>query len=239
MVAGPIPAPIVKTMNNVLDKLEVLKLNRIHEPIRLETPRIVFGDLTTYLVHKRTGEFVRDAKGNKIVKMMAYDIEFFKNPDGTYDFDKCIKFQLVDWDTWITLPVRSHDLFLRTAHTSIRIPRVVMVMKYSKMPKKKFSLNFNTVYEVYKGVCAYTNRKLKKSEGNMDHKLSRARGGKTAWDNIVWCDKKINAHKGSRLNSECGLPDVDPIIPEEIPMVNFLHNEKGIPEWNLFLKQKE
>ena len=174
--------------------------------------------------------------------MKAYDIEFMQNPDGSYNFggwDTVTRFQLVEWDTWVTLPVRPYDLFLRTARTRIRIPRVVMVMKYDKMPKKKFSLSFNSVYEVYKGVCAITKRKLKKSEGNMDHIVPQSRGGKTAWENICWCDKKINSEKGDRLNSECGLPDVDPIIPAEIPMINFLHNERGIPEWNLFLKPKE
>ena len=226
-------------MSDILDRLEVLKLNKNHEPIRLETPRIVFGDLTTYLVHKRTGEYLLDSKGNKQVKMMAYDIDFEQNPDGAYDFNKCIKFQLIDWETWITLPIRPYDLFLRTSRTCIRVPRVVMVMKYDKMPKKRFSLNFNTVYELYKGVCAYTHKKLKKSEGNMDHVIPQAKGGKTTWANIVWSDKSLNAEKGDRSNQEMGLPDVDPIIPDEIPMVNFLHNEKGIPEWNLFLKTKD
>ena len=227
-------------MSNVLDRLEVLKLNRNHEPIRLATPREVFGDLTTYLVNKRTGEYQLDARGNKQIKMKAYDIEFAMNPDGSYDFgdwNSVTKFQLVDWDTWITLPVRLYDLYLSTARMKVRIPRVVLVMHYDKMPKKKFSLNFNTVYELYKGVCAYTKRKLKRSEANMDHILAESRGGKTTWSNIVLCDKDVNSKKGNRLNKEVGLPDVSPIIPEEIPMVNFLKNEKGIPEWNLFLKK--
>ena len=223
-------------MSNILDKPEVLKLNNIGEAIRVATPREVFGDLTTYLVNRKK-EFVLDAKGNKQVKMRAYDIDFAQNPDGTYNFEECTNLQLVSWDEWITLPVRSYDLFLRGVKTNVRIPRVVMAMHYGKMPKKKFSLNFNNVYELYKGVCAYTKKKLKKSEGNIDHIIPRSKGGKTEWSNICWSDRKINSAKKNHFNFEVGLPNINPIIPEEIPMINFLHNEKGIPEWNLFLKR--
>jgi 5-methylcytosine-specific restriction endonuclease McrA len=226
-------------MSNILDSLEVLKLNANNQPIRLETPRVIFGDLATYMVDERTGELIHDKGGNKLRKMMAYNIDFVQNPNGTYDFDQVTEFRLVDWDDWVKLPVRSFDVYVATANTRIRIPRVVKVLKYDKMPKKKFSLNFKTVYEMYKGVCAYTKKKLKKTEANMDHVIPESKGGKTSWDNIVLCDKSINSKKGNRYNHEVGLPDPDFKIPQEIPMINYLKNEKGIPEWNFFLKNDE
>src|SRR5438067_13650683 len=34
----------------------------------------------------------------------------------------------VTWDEWITLPVREHDAFVRTAHGAIRVPTVIVAV---------------------------------------------------------------------------------------------------------------
>ncbi len=40
---------------------------------------------------------------------------------------------------------------------------------------------------------------LKPEEGSLDHVVPRSRGGKDAWENLVWSSKAVNAKKGNRL----------------------------------------
>jgi 5-methylcytosine-specific restriction endonuclease McrA len=200
----------------MLDSLEVLKLNKQHEPIFLDTPRRTFGDLASYL-----------DSGKR--KLLAYDIQFYQREDGSYifpgdlDYSLPKQMQLVDWDDWITLPIRSYDLYVSTAKTKIRVPRVVVSPNYADMPIKRHRLNFHTVYEIYKGICAYTKRKLTKAEANLDHVVPKSKGGKHTWGNVVLCDKRVNNKKGSKLPKEAGLPDVSPIVPQPLPSRIYLN----------------
>jgi 5-methylcytosine-specific restriction endonuclease McrA len=224
-------------MPSLTDRYEVLKLNRHRVPIHLATPEKVFGDLFNWLVDCRQ-EYIRDRNGNRQRKMLAFDLTFHQRPDGSYDFDVVEDIRLVDGDEWITLPIRSYDLVARTPRTQIRIPRVVMSLKYDGINSIKYSKSYNDVYDLYDGVCALTKRKLKRSEGSKDHVIPISRGGKDELSDIVLCDKKVNNMKGDRYNHEVGLPDVTPIIPKNKPryvQLRKINKERQIPEWRYFL----
>lgn len=223
-------------MKNI-DSKEVLKLNSSWEPIGFMTTRKVFGDMA---VHKkdRQGHLLYDAanRPRRIVKPM--DIEYEQNEDGSYDFSKIKNMTLVDWEDWIDLPVRSYDAYISTAKKKIRVPRVVVSQSYSGMPKKKAILSLSSIYELYGHRCAYTNKLLSRSEATMDHYVPRARGGTHEFENVVLCDSAINSKKGSKLNSEAGLPEVKPIVPTKRRVCELIRNTKGIPEWDIFIYVK-
>jgi 5-methylcytosine-specific restriction endonuclease McrA len=72
----------------------------------------------------------------------------------------------------------------------------------------------------------------------MDHVLPRSRGGKNAWDNLVWACKDVNARKGNRLPHEAGLKLLSvPRAPKELPASALIRNAHGIPEWRLFVRE--
>ena len=225
-------------MQDIVFRREVLKLNKAHQPVGFFTPKKVFIALANYLVDWRK-EYILDSKGNKIRKMLAYDIVYHQNDDGTYDFDKLIDMRLVDWTEWITLPVRSYDLSVHTPNFVVRVPRVVMSMMSEDMPKTSYNTSLGSIYELYGGVCQYSKKKIPKHRASRDHVKPRDRGGSNEIDNIVLADKDINSKKGNQLNSECGLPEVVPIIPKELPLKDVLVNEKNIPEWNWFLTARK
>lgn len=111
----------------------------------------------------------------------------------------------VTWDEWIKLPVRDNDMYINTSRGKIRMPKVVITANYEDVPLCSPRLSSGNIFVRDEGVCQYTGRKLARAEGNLDHILPRDRGGKDSWDNLVWCDKKINTMKANRLNSEVGL----------------------------------
>ena len=224
-------------MQELVFRREVLKLNKLHQPVGFFTVKKVFTGLANYLVDWRK-EYILDKKGNKIRKMLAYDIVYQQREDGTYDFEQLADMRLVDWAEWITLPIRSYDLFLHTPHFDVRVPRVVMSMMSEDMPKTSHNTSLDSIYELYDGTDHYTGKKISKSQASRDHVVPRDRGGENVISNIVLTDKDINSRKGNQLNSECGLPEAIPIIPKEMPIKDVLINEKNVPEWNWFIKRK-
>jgi 5-methylcytosine-specific restriction endonuclease McrA len=224
-------------MQDIVFRREVLKLNKLHLPVGFATPKKVFIALANYLVDGRK-EYILDKRGKPIRKMLAYDIDYKQNQDGTYDFTKPTVFRLVDWAEWITLPIRSFDLMVHTPNFDVRIPRVVMSLMYEDMPETKHNTSLNSIYELYEGICQYSKKKISKSEASRDHVVPRSKGGTNDISNIVLSSKEINSRKGDQLNSACGLPEVVPIIPKQLPMKDVLVNHKKVPEWDWFLKKR-
>ncbi len=215
----------------------VLKLNRKHRKIGFFTPQEVFTALANWEMTPR-GKFILDRNGKPVRKMLAYDVEYFQRDDDTYDFDRPIFMRMVDWDVWITLPIRAYDSVIHTPNLKIRIPKIVMDLSCEKMPETKWNNSLNSYYKLYKRRCAYTNQELKKEEASRDHIIPKNKGGTDDPSNIVLCHKNINSIKGDKYNYECGLPEVKPIIPKPRPLEDVLENDKNEPEWYWILGKK-
>lgn len=225
-------------MSNVLNQHAVLKLNKNGQAIGYEQVEKIFGDLFGWLTDAR-GELILDKNGHKQRKMLAYAIDFTQEDDGTYNYDTAhiCNARLVAWDVWTDLPVRPFDLYIDTAKKKIRVPRVVQYLFTEKMPVKKFKPTLDTIYELYKGICSYTKKKLKKSQASRDHYQPESKGGKTTFENIRLADKDLNSKFGNKSKAELGIPFVPAIIPKEIPMCNYLVDKDGVPEHELFLRK--
>ena len=144
----------------------------------------------------------------------------------------------VTWDEWLTLPVREQDYAVRTAHRAIRVPTVIVAVNFAKVPKKRPKLCAKTIRERDGNRCQYTGKVLKPEEGSLDHVVPRSRGGKDAWENLVWSSKDVNSRKGNRLPHEAGLKLLtEPRAPKELPVTAHLRNAHGVAEWKLFLNE--
>lgn len=225
-------------MSNILQQHAVLKLNKKGQAIGYEQVEKTFGDLFGWLADAR-GNLILDKNGYKQRKMLAYDIDFEQKEDGTYLYDAShvSNVRLVDWDEWVNLPVRPFDLFVSTAKKQVRVPRVVQFLFTEKMPDKKFKPTLDAIYDLYDGICAYTRRKLRKSDASRDHWVPRSKGGKETFQNFRLADKDLNSKFGDKTKEELGIPYIPPIIPKDIPMCNYLQNKDNVPEWELFLRK--
>ena len=144
----------------------------------------------------------------------------------------------VTWDEWITLPVREHDAFVRTARGAIRVPTVIVALNYARAPKKRPKLSAKNIRERDGNRCQYTGVLLHPDEGSLDHVVPRSRGGADTWKNLVWSDKAVNAKKGNRLPHEAGLKLLAvPRAPKELPVTALIRNAHGVAEWKLFLNE--
>jgi 5-methylcytosine-specific restriction endonuclease McrA len=142
----------------------------------------------------------------------------------------------VTWAEWITLPIRDEDEAVHTVRGQIRVPTVIVAVNYAKVPKKHPKLCARAIRERDRNRCQYTGRVLRPEEGSLDHVVPRSRGGKDAWENLVWSAKEVNQRKADRLPHEAGLKLLShPRAPKEMPFSALIRNPGGIEDWKLFL----
>src|SRR5438105_6513688 len=142
------------------------------------------------------------------------------------------------WDEWIRLPIREQDNAVQTVRGPIRVPTVIVLANYAKVPKKRPKLCARTIRERDANRCQYTGRVLRPEEGSLDHVVPRSRGGKDAWENLVWSAKEVNQRKADRLPHEAGLKLLKvPRAPKELPVTALIRNAHDIPEWKLFVTE--
>lgn len=224
-------------MSDVLRQKEVLKINKLWEPIQLETPKVVFGDLSKHKV-TRKGLLIYDDQGNPARVLKALNIEWPLDANGDRILTAEPTYEPVDWDIWVELPVRKFDLFVNTAKRRIRVPRVVMTCGYGGMPKKRPTNTLDTIYNLYNGICAYSKKKIPRSRATKDHFIPLSKGGSNELENIRLADIEVNQRKGDMMPADFGVAHVPAIVPRERRMAELLVNHRNIPEWDLFMYAK-
>jgi len=142
----------------------------------------------------------------------------------------------VKWSDWITLPVRGHDTAVTTPRGPIRVPTVIVVGKYAKVPIKRPRFSAKAIRERDGFRCQYTGELLDRNDGNIDHVVPRSRGGATTWDNCVLASKRVNSRKADRLPEEVGLRLLKkPAAPRAVPATLLIRNQFAIGDWDHFL----
>lgn len=190
-----------------------------------------FLNQSTVLVLNRNWQAVGTKSPSQTFAMLATDVATALNIE-----DENTLYP-VKWAEWLQLPVRSFDQAVHTVSRVIRVPTVMVLANFSRVPRTRPRLSLRNIYARDGGVCQYTGKKLSHGEGNIDHVNPRARGGATTWENCVLADKKVNSAKADRPPSEAGLALIrKPKAPLEIPVSAAIRNTHGIRDWDLFLK---
>jgi 5-methylcytosine-specific restriction endonuclease McrA len=200
-------------MSNVLTKATVLVLNRNWQAINVRTPQEAFCMMATNVA---TGLDIERGDGARAEALRP-----------------------VTWEEWITLPIREQDESVHTVRGQIRVPTVIVAVNYAKVPKKRPKLCARTIRERDGNRCQYTGRVLRPDEGSLDHVVPRSRGGKDAWENLVWSAKEVNQRKADRLPHEAGLKLLSvPRAPKELPVSALIRNTAEVADWKLFLNER-
>jgi 5-methylcytosine-specific restriction endonuclease McrA len=155
------------------------------------------------------------------------------------DIDEEGQMNPVRWEQWLLLPVRPTDTSIGTVRGHVRVPTVIVLARFAKVPKRKPGFSARAIWDRDGGICQYTGRRLKPGEGNIDHVIPRSRGGGNTWQNCVLADKRINSRKGSKLPQEAGLRLIRvPTEPREMPTTRLIRNAHQVRDWDLFLEKE-
>ncbi|MFO0663779.1 MAG: HNH endonuclease [Polyangiaceae bacterium] len=144
-----------------------------------------------------------------------------------------------DWDTWRELPVRSGDDVIPLVRGGLRVPRVVYLQRYDKLPKQPIRLSRKNIMARDGFQCQYcAKRPLLRSDLNIDHVLPKCRGGAGTWENLVTSCKPCNVRKGRMTPAEANMHLLrKPFRPRWSFVAQILLSERQpFKEWEPFVK---
>jgi 5-methylcytosine-specific restriction endonuclease McrA len=94
---------------------------------------------------------------------------------------------------------------IRTVSFRIRVPRVILLVFFDRLPRKEVKFTRHNIFERDKNTCQYCGQVCDRKDLNLDHVVPRDRGGPTSWENIVCSCVECNTLKSNRTPQEAGM----------------------------------
>ena len=111
-----------------------------------------------------------------------------------------LNYETFDFNTWSEISAANEEDSIKTVSAVIKIPRVIMVVRYDRVPSKEVRFNRYNIFKRDRLQCQYCGDTLPKSELTIDHVIPKALGGKTVWENgVCACSAKACEVNDGRL----------------------------------------
>jgi len=197
-------------MNGALHS-SVLVLNRNYMAVNVTTVKRAF-----CLLFNETAEVISFARDET---MNAYDIESW-----------------VELSALRTRFENDGDDYIRTVTLEIRVPKIVRLLFYDRMPRQEVKFNRRNIFARDGNRCQYCGKRRPTSELSLDHILPRSRGGQSTWGNIVCCCTDCNVKKGGRTPPEARLKLIrKPYKPRRSPVLRVKIQSEKYKSWRHFV----
>lgn len=160
-------------------------------------------------------------------------------------------FEPHDFHEWSQLPIhapgdgaheprvqdgRAFDEYIGTPRGRIRIPRVLLLSGYNRVPHAPLRLSRRNIFLRDSFTCQYCHRRPGMRELNLDHVMPRSRGGRSTWENLVTSCRECNLRKGWATPEESGMPlRARPARPSWSTALIMAAPRRRYPEWEPFL----
>jgi 5-methylcytosine-specific restriction endonuclease McrA len=148
------------------------------------------------------------------------------------------EYRLYPWDEWMTLTPQDGGPCIRTARARLRIPEVVALQHYDRVPLAAVTFSRRNVAKRDHYTCQYCGAQPGVEELTIDHVVPRSQGGQSNWTNCVAACVSCNARKADRTPEQAGLRlRKSPARPEWKPLYA-LHgpgHALQIESWKKFL----
>lgn len=146
------------------------------------------------------------------------------------------QYRTFDFNSWSDLSSALHDDTISLVDRVIRVPRVILLVAYDRVPKRQVRFSRFNVFARDNNACQYCGEKLPRSELNLDHVVPRSQGGLSTWENMVCSCFTCNRVKGGRLPEEAGMRLIrKPFRPEWTPFMLETFSFKRYHEWRPYL----
>lgn len=119
--------------------------------------------------------------------------------------DPTTEFTEYTWDDWSELRPAAEEAFIRGVRMNYRIPKIIKLTKYDKLPYMRITFNRQRIYQRDKYTCQYCGRQPGSEGLNLDHVLPRALGGLTTWENVVCACIQCNTKKADKTLQQAGM----------------------------------
>ncbi len=146
------------------------------------------------------------------------------------------QYKTFDFDSWSQLAVARNQESIGTAHGPIRIPRVIVLVAFDRLPRRRVRFSRINLMARDDFQCQYCGIKPVRAELNLDHVVPRALGGRSTWENVVTSCIDCNRKKGGRTPRQANLKlKKRPERPRWTPLMNLMFSSVRYKEWRPFL----
>lgn len=148
------------------------------------------------------------------------------------------QYQTFDFQSWSALSASLHDETIGLVGQAIKVPRVILLIAYDRVPKRRVRFSRFNVFARDNDTCQYCGKRLPRSELNLDHVIPRSKGGTSSWDNVVCSCFVCNRKKGGLLLEETRMRLIKkPVQPEWTPFMIETFSFKRYREWLPYLNE--
>ena len=146
-------------------------------------------------------------------------------------------FRTHDFASWRDFSSREPEPeMVHTIAFKIRIPRIIVLLIFDRLPKKEVKFTRANIFERDKSTCQYCGRHFDKRDLNLDHVIPRDKGGLTNWENIVCSCIPCNTRKGNRLAYQVHMQLIrKPVRPKWRPFINITFDGQHHESWRHFV----
>lgn len=146
------------------------------------------------------------------------------------------RFEPHPWEGWASAPVEPEDETVGTTRGKIRVPRVLLLSGYARVPQAPLRLSRRNIFVRDTFTCQYCGARPGARELNLDHVVPRSRGGRSSWENLVTSCRQCNLGKGDATPDEAGMPlRSTPKRPSWTMALMMAAPSSRYPEWEPFL----
>ncbi len=189
----------------------VLVLNRFFMAVHVISARRAFG-----LLCKRVAEVVHviddryDSFNFESWREVSQYREFFPGDD-----DHC----------WV-----------HTVSFEIRVPEVIRLLTYDRLPKNRVRLNRRNIFARDHNRCQYCGKGFPTNELSLDHVVPRSQNGDASWANLVCACTACNKRKGGRTPHGAHMRLIRrPVQPRRSPVIHLKLLSGRYGSWKAFL----
>lgn len=140
-----------------------------------------------------------------IQRAMILLFSTYKNGEPKAKIIDSTVFSTYTWEDWSKLVPDENDLKIRSANQEFKLPEIILLSRYDKIPRQKVSFSRKSLYKRDNYTCQYCGDnypEISMEDLTIDHIHPRSRGGISSWTNCVIACLKCNMKKGDRLLSE-------------------------------------
>ncbi|MDQ2979933.1 MAG: HNH endonuclease, partial [Acidobacteriota bacterium] len=140
-----------------------------------------------------------------------------------------------EFENWCDIPVQPQDEVVFTPSSKIRVPRVVALKEFDRLPRQDVKFSRHNIYLRDGSRCQYCGHRFPSAELSLDHVIPLSRGGMSTWENVVCACLACNVRKGNRTPHEASVKLIQqPKKPRWHPVGHF-GTSKFHPAWRNFL----
>lgn len=145
-------------------------------------------------------------------------------------------YQQYGWFDWTQLPVEQDEPFIRTMKLRLRVPEVITLMHYDRLPRNIVAFSRRNVFKRDQFTCQYCGRRPGSEELTIDHVVPRSQGGNSSWENCVLACVECNMRKANRTPEESRMPlRRPPARPAWRPL--YASHRVQIDSWTKFISE--